>query len=33
MDDKFSQVEQERDLVGLHERYDSEVARWEQELK
>jgi len=33
MDDKFTQVEQERDLVGLHERYDSEVTRWEQEIK
>ncbi len=32
MDEKFSQVEQQRDLVGMHERYDREVARWEQEL-
>jgi hemerythrin-like domain-containing protein len=33
MDDKFSQVEQERDLVGMHERYDGEVARRERELE
>ena len=33
MDGRFSQVEQDRDLVGMHERYDTEVARWEQELK
>jgi hypothetical protein len=28
---KFSKVEQERDLDGMHERYDAEVARWEDE--
>lgn len=33
MNDKFTQVEQERDLTGKHERFDSEVTRWEQELK
>jgi len=33
MDDKFTQVEQERNLIGMHERYDAEVARWEQEIK
>ena len=33
MDNQFTQVEQERDLIGLHERYDAEVARWEEELK
>ena len=33
MDGKFSQVEQGRELAGMHERYDAEVARWEQELK
>jgi hemerythrin-like domain-containing protein len=33
MDDKFTRVEQERELAGMHERYDAEVARWEQELK
>ncbi len=33
MDGKFSQVEQERELAGMHERYDAEVARWENELK
>jgi len=30
--DKFSKVEQERDLDGMHERYDAEVARWEEAL-
>jgi len=29
--DKFSKVEQERDLDGMLERYDAEVARWEDE--
>ena len=29
--EKFSKVEQERDLDGMHERYDAEVARWEDE--
>ncbi len=29
--EKFSNVEQERDLDGMHERYDAEVARWEDE--
>ena len=33
MDDKFSQVEQQRDLTGMLERYDAEVARWEQEIE
>lgn len=33
MDGKFSQVEQERELAGMHERYAAEVARWEDELK
>ena len=33
MDAKFTQVEQERDLAGMHERYETEVARWEEELK
>lgn len=33
MDAKFTQVEQERDLTGMHERYETEVARWEEELK
>ena len=32
MTDKFSKVEQEKGLVGLHERYDAEVARWEEAL-
>ena len=29
--DRFSKVEQERDLDGMLERYDAEVARWEGE--
>jgi hemerythrin-like domain-containing protein len=33
MDNKFTQVEQERDLAGMHERCDAEVARWEVEFK
>jgi hemerythrin-like domain-containing protein len=33
MDDKFAEVEQQRDLTGMHERYDAEVARWEQEIQ
>ena len=32
MNEKFSRVEQERDLAGMHERYDAEVARWEKAL-
>jgi hemerythrin-like domain-containing protein len=31
LSDNFSKVEQEKGLVGLHERYDAEVARWEDE--
>jgi hypothetical protein len=30
---QFSQVEQERGLVGWHEGFASEVAAWEQALK
>lgn len=33
VDGQFTQVEQERELAGMHERYDAEVARWEQELQ
>jgi hypothetical protein len=33
MNEKFSQVEQERDLLRLHEKYDAEVARWEDVVK
>ena len=33
MNDRFSLVEQERNLVGMHERYDSEIARWEEEFE
>jgi hemerythrin-like domain-containing protein len=30
---KFTQVEEERELAGMHERYAAEVARWEQVLQ
>ncbi len=33
MNGKFTEVEQERELAGLHERYDAEVAGWEEKLK
>ena len=33
MDARFTQVEAERALAGMHERFDAEVARWEEELK
>lgn len=33
LDVKFTQVEQDRELAGMHERCDAEVARWEQEFK
>ena len=33
MDEKFTQVEQERELAGIHERYDAKVARWEEVFK
>ena len=29
--DRFSKVEQERVLDGMHARYDAGVARWEDE--
>lgn len=32
MDRQFTQVEHERDLAGMHERFDAEVARWEESL-
>ena len=28
--EKFSKVEQERDLAGLHDRFEADVARWEE---
>ena len=31
LSDRFSKVEQERDLEGMHDRYDAEVTRWENE--
>jgi len=33
MNEKFSQVEQDRELAGLHEQVEAEVARWEEELR
>ena len=33
MDDNFSQVERERNLTGMHDQYDAEVARWEETIK
>jgi len=33
MDEKFTRVEQERELAGMHERYDAEVAGWAEKLK
>jgi hemerythrin-like domain-containing protein len=33
MNVKFSEIEEQRDLAGLHERYDAEVARWEEVFK
>lgn len=30
--EKFSTVETERALIGMHQRYDAEVARWEEAL-
>lgn len=32
LNERFTTVEQERELAGLHERYDAEVARWEEEM-
>jgi len=32
MDGEFSRVEKERDLLGMQELYDAEVAGWEREL-
>ena len=33
LNERFTIVEQERKLVGLQERYESEIARWEEELR
>ena len=33
MDDRFTEVEQERELAGLHERFEAEIARWEEVIK
>ena len=32
MIDRFTQVEQERELVGMHERFSAQVSEWEQQL-
>jgi hemerythrin-like domain-containing protein len=32
MDDRFTEVEQERELVGLHERVETECVRWEEAM-
>ena len=33
MNDRFTEVEQERALAGLHERFEAEIARWEEVMK
>ena len=33
MDNRFTEVEQERELAGLHERFEAEVSRWEEAMK
>jgi hemerythrin-like domain-containing protein len=33
LDERFTAIEQERELAGMHERYDAEVTRWEEEIK
>ena len=33
LDAEFTQVERERDLAGMYERYDAEVSGWEEEFK
>ena len=33
MDDRFTEVEQERELAGLHEQFEADVARWEEAMK
>lgn len=30
MDKKFTQVEQERELTGMHDQFEAEVAQWEE---
>ena len=32
VDGKFTQVEQDRNLAGMHERFDAEVSRWEEQF-
>jgi len=33
IDGKFSSVETERKLVGLHQRFETEISRWEESMK
>jgi len=33
MDEKFTHVEQKRELAEMHERYDAEISRWEEVFK
>ena len=33
MNDRFTEIEQERELAGLHERFEAEVSRWEEAMK
>lgn len=33
VNDRLSEVEENRDLAGLHDRYEREVARWKEEFK
>ncbi len=33
MNDRFTEVEQERELDGLHEQFEAEVSRWEEAMK
>lgn len=33
MDERFNHVEQERELKGMHERYEAEMADWERQIQ
>ena len=33
IDERFSNVERKRDLTGMHDRYDAQLARWEAMIK
>lgn len=32
MDAKFDQVQQDRELAGMHERFEAEIADWDEKL-